>query len=95
MNHTKDDIDNLLEKWHAAKQEISLLEKKCEKYKKYSELIMSQKNTDSLSNTNYSLTKREMNRTILAKDDVPTEIWNKYSKNISYPMFIIKKSKNN
>ena len=93
MNYTNDDIDNLLEKWHEAKREISLLEKKCEKYKKYSELIMSQKNTDSLSNNTYSLTKREMNRTILAKDDVPTEVWNKYSKSISYPMFIIKKRK--
>lgn len=54
---------------------------------------MSQKNTDSLSNNTYSLTKREMNRTILAKDDVPVETWNKYSKSISYPMFIIKKRK--
>lgn len=27
MNYTKDDIDNLLEKWYEAKQEISLLEK--------------------------------------------------------------------
>ena len=93
MNYTEDDIDNLLEKWHDAKEQISALEKKCEKYKKYSDLIMTHKNTDNLSNDNYTLTKRDMNRTILSKDDVPKDVWNKYSKSISYPMFIIKKKK--
>ena len=32
-----------------------------------------------------------MNRSILAKDDVPKEIWHKYSKNITYNMFTIRK----
>jgi hypothetical protein len=34
-----------------------------------------------------------MSRTVLAKEDVPREIWHKYSKVINYPMFIIKKRK--
>ena len=40
------------------------------------------------------VTKHEMNRAILAKDDIPKERWNKYSKNISYPMFFFKKKNN-
>ena len=36
----KDDIEKLLNKWYETKQEIALLEKKCEKYKRYSEKIL-------------------------------------------------------
>ena len=33
----KNDIEELLNNWYKAKAEIALLEKKCDKYKKYSE----------------------------------------------------------
>ena len=94
MNHNDEDIDNLFENWYEVKEQIKVLENKCEKYKKYAEKIMASSNQTTLSNEVYSLTKREMSRTILAKDDVPREIWSKYSKNIKYPMFVIRKIKN-
>ena len=89
--HDEKDIDSLLQKWYETKTEISELEKRLEKYKKDAEHIMLYEKVSSLSNSKYSLTKREMNRSILAKDDVPREIWNKYSKNINYNMFVIRK----
>jgi len=93
MDYTDDDIDTLLDKWYNIKQEIALLEKKCDKYKKYAERIMNDKEVNLLSNSVYSLTKREMNRAVLLKEDIPRDIWNKYSKSISYPMYVIKKKK--
>lgn len=90
MEFNDEDIDTLLEKWYTAKQDISLLEKKCEKYKKYAEKIMDCNRTDEITNDIYSLTRREMSRTILAKEDVPRDIWHKYSKSICYPMYVIK-----
>ena len=36
------DIDNLLDNWYKTKQEISVLEEKCEKYKKVSTKLMEQ-----------------------------------------------------
>jgi hypothetical protein len=93
MDYTDDDIDTLLDKWYNIKQEIALLEKKCDKFKKYAERIMNDKDVNLLSNSVYSLTKREMNRSVLLKEDIPRDIWNKYSKSISYPMYVIKKKK--
>lgn len=93
MGYDKKDIDMLLENWYAAKQELSVLEKKIEKYKKYAEMVMDGEDENCLSNSRYTLSRREMNRTILAKDDVPKDIWNKYSKNITYSMITIRKNK--
>lgn len=93
MNYDDKDIDILLEKWYDAKKELSALEKKVENYKKFAERIMDKENINNLSNDKYNLIKREMNRTVLAKDDVPREIWHKYSKNISYSMFVLRKKK--
>lgn len=91
--HSDKDIDSLLQKWYETKTEISELEKSLEKYKKYAESIMLDEKISSLSNSKYSATKREMNRSILAKDDVPKDVWNKYSKNINYNMFVIRKKR--
>jgi hypothetical protein len=44
-----EDINSLLDKWYEAKQEISSLEKKIEKYKMYVEDIMNKRNIDILS----------------------------------------------
>jgi len=87
----EENVDSLLDKWYQTKNEIAELEKVLDKYKTHAERIMSSKNINVISNTKYSLTKREMNRSILAKDDVPKEVWNKYSKNINYNMFVIRK----
>ena len=91
MDYNEKDIDTLLQRWHSTKSEISELESKLEKYKKFAEQIMSKENINKLSNDDYTLTRSEMNRSILAKDDVPKEIWYKYSKNITYNMFTIRK----
>jgi hypothetical protein len=93
MGYDEKDIDMLLENWYTAKQELSVLEKKIEKYKKYADMVMDKEDENCLANSRYTLSRREMNRTILAKDDVPRDIWNKYSKNITYSMITIRKNK--
>jgi hypothetical protein len=93
MDYSTDDIDTLLEKWHDTKEQISILEKKLEKYKKYAERIMDNEDKDEINNSNYSLTRRNMSRTTLSKDDIPKDIWNKYARNINYPMYILRKKK--
>lgn len=90
MNHP--DIENLLNKWYEAKQEISILEKKIEKCKEVAESIMNKTNTDVLSSSKYSLSKREMNKTTIGKKDLPEDIWNRYSKETFYNAFFISKN---
>ena len=86
------DIENLLNKWYEAKQEISMLEKKIEKYKEVADSIMNKTNSDVLSSSKYSLSKREMNKTTIGKKDLPEDIWNRYSKETFYNAFYISKN---
>ena len=79
MDITKSDIDELLKKWYDTKQEISLLEAKCEKFKKYADKIMKDSNTHVLSNSMFTLQKKEMSRSSISKKNMPSELWNKYS----------------
>ena len=93
MEYNTDDVDTLLKKWDETKEQISLLEKKLEKYKKYAERIMDNEDKDEINNSRYSLTRRNMSRTTLSKDDIPKDIWSKYARNINYPMYILRKTK--
>lgn len=83
------DIDDLLSNWYKTKQEITLLEQKCEKYKKVAEKIMSQKEKDVLNSDSYSLKKIDIVRSTISKNDVPSDIWDKYSKKTSYSSYYL------
>jgi hypothetical protein len=82
-------IDELLQKWYETKAEIALLEKKCEKYKRCSEKIMDNMNKSLLSTSKFILKKVDMTRNTISKNDVPIEIWNKYSKETSFSSFYL------
>ena len=86
-----DDIENLLNKWYSAKQELSQLEKKIEKYKVLAENLMNKENTDEISSDNYILKRKELNRTTIGKKDLPEDIWERYSKELFYNAFYISK----
>lgn len=83
------DTDELLEKWFKTKSEISLLEKKCDKYKRCAEKIMEELDKNTISSSNYTLKKVDMSRNTISKNDVPSEIWNKYSKKSSFSSYYL------
>lgn len=85
----KNDIDEILDNWYKTKQEISLLEKKCERYKKCSEKIMNNLNKNNLSTTKYNLKKINISKSTISKNDVPIDIWNKYSKISSFSSYYL------
>ena len=85
----KNDISNLLQKWFETKKEIASLEKKCDKYKKYIDAILEENNTDSLSSNELILKRKIIIKNTLSKNDVPKDIWDKYSKKCSYPAYYL------
>ena len=87
------EVDSLLNKWYETKQQISELEKKLEKYKLFAEKIMDSKQIDVISNSQYTLQRKEMNRTSLGKKDLPPEIWDRYAKESFFNAFYISKNK--
>ena len=86
-----DDIENLLNKWYSSKQELSQLEKKIEKYKNIAENLMNKENSDVIISNNFILKRKELNRTTIGKKDLPQDIWDRYSKELSYNAFYISK----
>ena len=90
MNETN--VDNLLEKWYEAKQQIIDLEGKIDKYKRIAENIMEHKNVETLINDKFVLHKKDINKTTISKKDLPIDIWDKYSKELFYSAFYISKA---
>jgi len=92
MSHsTSNDISNLLDHWMKTKKQISELELSLTKYKKLATKIMSKNNTDIIDSDDYILKKRTLSKKTLCKDDVPHEIWEKYSKTITYSAYYLSK----
>lgn len=80
-------IEELLTNWFEAKQKLSELEKKCDKYKLTADRIMNMRGEDVLKSRSFKLTKTDMERETLSKKDVPKDIWNAYAKVSSFSTF--------
>lgn len=85
------DIDQLLEKWEDCKEQKLSLEKKCEKYRKSICQHMDKKNTDILNSRKYTTTRRHNTRKQISKQNIPSDIWDRYSTRVSYDSIYLKK----
>ena len=90
MNKTE--LDGFLENWYETKQEITKLENKIEKYKRIARKMMDENETDLLHNSTYKLARKDGSRTTIGKDDLPEDIWNRYSKKTYFTSFYISKN---
>jgi len=81
------DIDRLLSNWFEAKQRISELEKKCEKYKAIADRIMNIRGEYSLKSKTLILSKHDTERQSISKKDLPKDIWNAYAKTSSFSTY--------
>ena len=87
---SNEEIDSLLNEWNKIKTELSKLSKKDDKCKKLIHNILDLRKTDQLTSTNFKVNRRKMSRLQINKSDVPGDIWDKYSKNITYPVLYLK-----
>ena len=85
----------IIAKFIEAKQKLSEWEKRHEKYKNMIEEHMRERDLATLDHTiddtSYQIKKLIMNRETLCKKDVPTDIWEKYSKSTRYTMIRLDK----
>ena len=87
---SSNDINELMDKWYKVKQEIMMLEKRCDKYKKYAEKMLDRLDSNSITGSDYSLKRVNTSRRTIGKADVPTDIWSRYSRQVSYPVYYLK-----
>jgi hypothetical protein len=85
------DIDTILLKWDEAKKQKNIYEKECEDYKGAVERYMNKKNKNIIEGTDFIVSRRSNVRQQLSKQNVPPEIWNKYSTRFSYFSYHLKK----
>lgn len=89
----KNDIDELLDIWFKTKEEIGVLEKKCDKYKKYCEKILDNLEENSISSNDYNLKRINLTKGTISKKDVPSDIWKQYSRKVTYFVYYLKNKK--
>ena len=86
-------LENTLSKWYESKKKLEILEEKIKKYKLILTKEINTKQTDKISTGDYTVTRRRNTRTYITKENLPEEIWKKYSTRCSYDaLFLTKKS---
>lgn len=89
------DISILMSKWDETRKQIAELETKLEKYKKVATKLMDKNGTNELKDNNFSLSRKNITRETLTKNDLPIDIWNRYSKRCTYQSFYLRNNKQN
>jgi len=82
-------MEKILEKWHRAKEAKEELEEKIARYKQEISKEMSRRNTDTISEGRYSVTRRRTTRTSLSKENVPESIWQQYHTRSTFDVFLL------
>lgn len=84
-------VDELLENWWKYREIKLEAEKKLGKYKKKIEKIMERENNNKIQSGKYVVSKKKTHATRLSKQNVPADIWERYSTTTEYNTFTIKK----
>jgi hypothetical protein len=90
---TPNDIDNIIEQWNQTKQEIKRLHDNEEKYKLVINRIMDIYGADSINGKNLKISRYNISRKFLSKNNVPPEIYEKYAIQRDIICFRINKKK--
>jgi hypothetical protein len=54
---------------------------------------MSKTGSNVIESSSYTLNRQEISRNSLSKNDVPKDIWDRYSKSSSYDAYYLRKNK--
>ena len=86
-------ISEILQKWHRAKEKIQTLEESIDRYKATIAKEMNTRETDTISEGDFSVTRRRTARDTFSKANIPADVWKKYATRCSYDVFQLKKKK--
>lgn len=88
------DITTLLERWDKDKKKVAELETRIEKYKKLANKLMDKQGQDKLNSDEFTLKRRNQTRSMLTKSDVPADVWDEYSRTVTFQTFYLTRNKN-
>jgi len=87
------DLETILSKWNDDKKKLEILESRINKYKVKITKEMNSKDTDKISTSNYTVTRRRNTRTYVTRENLPEDIWKKYSTRCSFDALFLSKNK--
>lgn len=87
------DLETILSKWNDDKKKLETLEHRINKYKLKITKEMNSKDTDKISTSNYTVTRRRNTRTYVTRENLPEDIWKKYSTRCSFDALFLSKNK--
>ena len=76
---SKDNIDRVIRDWIKSKDELAKLELKVTKYRSQIEEYMKKKSVSTLQIDDSVVTLRNSSRSTVNKNDLPPDLWTKYS----------------
>jgi hypothetical protein len=82
-------LEHILDKWSRIKAKIEALQEQQDKYKAEVAAIMASTGRNSLQAGQYKVVKRTQTRSILSKDNVPLEIWQRYAQKSQYDVYTL------
>ena len=86
-------VNELLENWWKYREIKLEAEKKLNKYKKKIQKLMEKDCINKINSSKYIVSRKKIQSTRLSKQNVPTEIWDRYSTITEYNTFNIKEVK--
>lgn len=86
-------LNETLEAWYDAKKKITQLTKDIEKYRNLVLYEMTKHGSNKVENKSFIATKRKGKKSYVSKDNMPVDLWKKYSINIEYDCLSIKRKK--
>ena len=90
-NISDEKLETLLKEWAYTKKRLTELEETEKKYKDSITKLMNKEDTDSLFSDSYIVKRRIQKRKTISQKDLPQELWEKYAKQIEYPVITLKK----
>jgi len=84
-------LDRMLKKWESLKNEKEKLEKEIEECKKIATKYLNKENLDTVKTENYKLSRRRTTRSYISKENLPKDIWEKYSSRSSYDVLTFRR----
>ena len=82
-------MEELLKNWYEAKESLAKLEEKIKDYKVQADALL--RNSKEAKTKDYVLEVKEMSRRTINKDDMPEDLWSRYSRKHKYRCYYVSK----
>ena len=83
-------MEELLKNWYEAKESLAKLETKIKEYKSHADSLL--KNSKEAKTKDYVLEVKEMSRRTISKDDMPDDLYSRYSHINKYKCYYVYKA---